>query len=91
MGFDADVSHSNIQDVGVSLGTSLLTRNVFRGAEILEVGIKGTVGSSRDVKKKFIFNLFELGANIGLRVPRMVAPQWIKNLLFDAKLKPILF
>lgn len=87
LGFDADVSHSNIQDVGVSLGTSLLTRNVFRGAEILEVGIKGTVGSSRDVaeEKSSFFNLFELGANIGLRVPRMVAPQWIKNLLFDAK------
>lgn len=87
LGFDADVSHSNIQDIGVSLGTSLLTRNIFRGAEILELGIKGTVGSSRDVaeEKSTFFNLFELGATIGLRIPRMVAPRWMKTVLFEAK------
>ena len=87
LGFDADVSHSNIQDVGVSLGTSLLTRNVFRGAEILEVGIKGTVGSSRDVaeEKSSFFNLFELGANVGLRVPKMLAPLWMQRLFVDSK------
>ena len=90
LGFDLDVSHSNIQDVGISLGTSVITRNVFRGAEILEFGIKGTVGSSRDVaeEKSSFFNLFEVGANIGLRIPRLLAPQWVKrNFLKNKEVK----
>lgn len=87
LGFDLDVSHSNIQDVGISLGTSVITRNVFRGAEILEFGVKGTIGSSRDVaeEKNTFFNLFEVGTNIGLRIPRLLAPQWIKRNFFKNK------
>ena len=84
VGADFDVSHSNIQDIGISLGTSLISRNVFRGGEILEVGVKGTLGASRDVaeEKNSFFNLFEIGGNIRLRVPRVVAPKWIENLFF---------
>ena len=87
LGFDLDVSHSNIQDVGISLGSSVITRNVFSGAEILEFGVKGTVGSSRDVaeEKSTFFNLFEVGANIGLRIPRLLAPQWIKRNFLRSK------
>ena len=87
VGADFDVSHSNIQDIGISLGTSLISRNVFRGGEILEVGVKGTLGASRDVaeQKNSFFNLFEIGGNIRLRVPRVVAPKWIENLFFPNK------
>ena len=87
VGADFDVSHSNIQDIGISLGTSLISRNVFRGGEILEVGVKGTLGASRDVaeEKNSFFNLFEIGGNIRLRVPRVVAPKWIENLFFPNK------
>ena len=52
LGFDFDVSHSNIQDIGITLGSSVISRNVFRGAEILEVGVKGTVGASSDVAEQ---------------------------------------
>ena len=87
VGADFDVSHSNIQDIGISLGTSLISRNVFRGGEILEIGVKGTLGASRDVaeEKNSFFNLFEIGGNIRLRVPRVVAPKWIENLFFPNK------
>ena len=79
LGFNADVSHSNIQDIGITLGSSLLSRNVFRGAEILELGIKGTIGSSRDVaeEKDAFFNLFEVGGTLNLRLPRFWAPRMI--------------
>ena len=90
LGFDFDVSHSNIQDIGVTLGTSVISRNVFRGAEILEFGIKGTVGSSRDVaeQKNTFFNLFEIGGNVNLRIPRLLAPRVIEKLFFnDTKVK----
>ena len=87
VGTDFDVSHSNIQDVGISLGTSLISRNIFRGGEILEVGVKGTIGASSDVaeEKNSFFNLFEVGGNIRLRVPRVLAPTWFENLFFTNK------
>ena len=37
---------------GLPWGSSVISRNVFRGAEILEVGVKGTVGASSDVQNK---------------------------------------
>ena len=85
LGFDFDVSHSNIQDIGVTLGTSVISRNVFRGAEILEFGIKGTIGSSRDVaeEKNTFFNLFEIGGNVNLRIPRLLAPRVVEKLFFN--------
>ena len=85
LGFDFDLSHSNIQDIGVSIGSSIINRNVFRGAEILEFGVKGSVGSSRDVaeEKSSFFNLFEVGLDLGLRVPRPIAPKFLKKMYFD--------
>jgi len=85
LGFDFDVSHSNIQDIGITLGSSVISRNVFRGAEILEVGVKGTVGASSDVaeQKNTFFNLFELGGNIQIRFPRVLAPESLRRTFFD--------
>ena len=85
LGFDFDLSHSNIQDIGVSVGSSIISRNIFRGAEILEFGVKGAVGSSRDVaeEKSSFFNLFEVGLDLGLRVPRPIAPRFLKRIYFD--------
>ena len=79
-----DVSHSNIQDIGITLGSSVISRNIFRGAEILEVGVKGTVGASSDVaeQKNTFFNLFELGGNIQIRFPRVLAPEKIRTTFF---------
>ncbi len=85
LGFDFDLSHSNIQDIGVSVGSSIISRNIFRGAEILEFGVKGSIGSSRDVaeEKSSFFNLFEVGVDLGLRVPRPIAPRFLKRAYFD--------
>lgn len=76
MGFNFDLSHSNIQDFGFSIGSSLGIRNIFRGAEILEIGVKNTFGSSSDIATidQQLFNLYELGADIKLRFPRILFP-----------------
>jgi len=76
MEFDADLSHSNIQDFGFSLGTSFGIRNIFRGAETLEIGVKNTLGSSSDIASidRQFFNLYELGSDIKLRFPRILLP-----------------
>ena len=83
LGFDFDVQHSNIQDIGINLGSSLLTRNVFRGAEILEFGINSNIGSSRDVavQKSSFFNLFEIGGDLRLRVPSLLIFSRFKDLI----------
>ena len=76
MGFDLDLSHSNIQDFGFSIGSSFGIRNIFRGAEVLEIGVKNTFGSSSDIASidQQLFNLYELGADIKLRFPRILFP-----------------
>ena len=83
MGFDLDFSHSNIQDFGFSLGSSFEIRNIFRGAEVLEVSIKNTLGSSSDIAslESQLFNLFELGADTQLKFPRIIFPVNLEELI----------
>lgn len=76
LGFDIDITHSNIQDYGFSFSTSLISRNVFRGAETLEIAARGTLGASRDVadSEDQFFNISEIGADIRLNFPRFFFP-----------------
>ena len=76
VGFDLDFSHSNIQDFGFSLGSSFRIRNVFRGAEVLEVSLKNTLGSSSDMSclESQLCNLYELGDETTRQVPRIMFP-----------------
>ena len=81
LGFDLDLSHSNIQDFGIGLGGGLGIRNVFKGAELLELNIKNTLGASRDIAQSGdqFFNLYELGADLKLSIPRLLLPWMQKN------------
>lgn len=74
LGFNVDVSHSNIQDFGVAFGTTLSIRNIFRGTETLEVSLRGSLGSSKDVSNSSsnFFNVTELGADVRLNIPRIL-------------------
>ena len=83
MRFDFDLSHSNIQDVGISLGSSFAIRNIFSGAEILEVSLKNTLGASNDISQvnNNFFNLYELGGDINLRIPRVLFPLKTQKLI----------
>ena len=90
LGFDLDFSHSNIQDFGIGLGGGLGIRNVFRGAESLEFNIKNTLGASRDIAQKGdqFFNLFELGADLKLSLPRLVFP-FFENAWTTPEMNPV--
>ena len=83
LGFDLDLSHSNIQDFGIGVGGGLGIRNVFQGAELLEINIKNTLGASRDIANtgNQFFNIFELGADIKLSVSKLLFPKFKKDLL----------
>ncbi|MEN3322868.1 BamA/TamA family outer membrane protein [Mariniflexile soesokkakense] len=76
LGFSADVSQSNIQTVGFSLNPSLMIRNVFRGAETLELSAIGAIGASKDknnINDPF-FDINEIGADLKLTIPRFFFP-----------------
>jgi len=75
LGFDFDLSQSNIQDFGVGFGGSLLIRSVFKGAENFEISGRGSIGSSSDAAQgganNRLFNISEIGADIKLTFPRI--------------------
>tara|TARA_B110000263_G_scaffold196137_1_gene174636 strand:- start:251 stop:2794 length:2544 start_codon:yes stop_codon:yes gene_type:complete len=83
LGFDLDLSHSNIEDFGISLGTSVITRNIFKGTEILELSVKGSLGSSRNAanSNSDFFNLFEIGTDLRLKIPRILFPININSII----------
>jgi outer membrane protein assembly factor BamA len=72
----ADFTHSNIQDFGVQGSLGLSIRNIFKGAEILEISTRGNIGSSRDlaIQDKSFFNILEYGADVKLTFPRIFFP-----------------
>ena len=75
LGFDVDISQSNIQSVGFSFNTSLLIRNIFRGAETLEISALGAIGASKDGSNSDqFFDINELGVNTKLTIPRFFFP-----------------
>lgn len=71
-----DVTHSNIQDFGIEGNLNFSFRNIFRGAEILQLGLRGNIGSSREMANPndVFFNISEYGADLKLMVPRILFP-----------------
>ena len=76
VGFDFDVTQSNIQTIGFSFSTSLLARNIFKGAETLEMSAIGSIGASKDASDSNdqFFDITEIGANLKLTIPRLFFP-----------------
>jgi len=76
LGLDLNVSQSNIQSVGFSFSTSLRIRNIFRGAETLEISGIGAIGASKDGSKDGdpFFNINEFGGDVKLIIPRFFFP-----------------
>ena len=76
LGFSAEVSQSNIQTIGFSFNPSLLMRNVFRGAETLELSAIGSIGASEDAgnSRDQFFDINEIGVDLKLTIPRLFSP-----------------
>jgi len=75
-GTTLDVTHSNIQDFGIGLSISETIRNVFNGAETLEVAARGNIGASQDLANpnNNFFNVSEYGLDVKLNIPRILMP-----------------
>ncbi|MDN3492960.1 BamA/TamA family outer membrane protein [Winogradskyella sp. APC 3343] len=76
LSFDPEVYTSNIQTIGFSFSTGLKIRNIFRGAETLELSGIAAIGASEspsDPDAAF-FDINEFGGNIRLTIPRLFSP-----------------
>jgi outer membrane protein assembly factor BamA len=75
-GYDFDFTHSTIQDIGITASTAVSIRNIFRGAETLEISARGNIGSSKEVAKinNSFFNVSEYGFDIKLHLPSVFFP-----------------
>ncbi len=76
LGADFDAYTSTIQQFGISFSGNMIFRNVFRGAEILEISGRGSVGSSKDAadNSSGFFNISEIGGDVKLTFPRIIFP-----------------
>ncbi|WP_044402482.1 BamA/TamA family outer membrane protein [Lacinutrix sp. Hel_I_90] len=76
LGFSAEASQSNIQRIGFALNPSLLMRNVFKGAETLELSGITSIGASKDGAndRDQFFDINEIGADLKLTIPRLFSP-----------------
>ncbi|WP_422859194.1 BamA/TamA family outer membrane protein [Flagellimonas sp. S174] len=75
LNLDFDVTHSNIQQLGTALSASVITRNVFGGAETLNISARGAIGLLSEVAA-FTGETFtsEIGGDINITFPRIWFP-----------------
>lgn len=78
-----DVTYSNIINFGISGSMSFTWRNLFKGAETLELSTRGNIGSSKDFANPndTFFNISEFGADAKLSFPRIFFPIKTSNLI----------
>jgi len=75
IGFNTELTHSNIRQLGVSGKLSFLNRNIFKGSEILKFSIQGSFLDSRDAAdNESLLNAWEIGGDISLELPRFLLP-----------------
>lgn len=76
VGWDAEFTTSSINLFGILGKFSFLNRNVFKGAEILELSFQGSflnTDFNADDNDTFL-NAYELGAGASLKIPRILFP-----------------
>ena len=73
LGFDTEIYTSSVKPLGLLGKFSWLNRNIFRGAEILEMSFQGSfLNTSKDDSK--FFNAWEIGISSSLKIPRILFP-----------------
>ena len=83
LGTDAEITHSNVKPFGLTSKVSFTNRNIFKGAENLELSFQGSfLNSAKDASTNSnFFDAYEYGANLSLYVPRILFPFNIKEII----------
>jgi len=88
LGFNTELNHSNIRQLGVSGKLSFSNRNIFKGAEILKFSIQGSFLDSKDAaSNNSLLNAWEIGSDVSLILPRFLLP-FKTNKLVPKKMSP---
>jgi outer membrane translocation and assembly module TamA len=74
-GFEAEVTHSNIRNIGTSGKYSIVNRNALRGAELLKLSVLGSWFNANNGPG------WEVGGDVSLEIPRLIAPFGISKLV----------
>ncbi|MDP5107302.1 MAG: outer membrane protein assembly factor [Polaribacter sp.] len=74
VGLETELTHSNIRNIGTSAKFSITNRNTFKGAELLKMSLLGSWFNSNNGPG------YELGADVSLEIPRLVAPFGLNKL-----------
>lgn len=70
----SELKRSEIEQIGISLGTSFSARNVFRGAEILELNLQTTFASQPSIGDSRFFNTSEISGDLRFILPSILLP-----------------
>jgi len=75
LGFETELTHSNIRNIGSSAKFSLTNRNALRGAELFKVSFLGSYFDASNGPG------WEIGADASLEIPRFLAPFGLSKLV----------
>ncbi|OSY86874.1 membrane protein [Tenacibaculum holothuriorum] len=75
LGFETELSRSNIRNFDVSAKFSLTNRNAFKGAELFKISASGSYFNSNNGPG------WEIGTDMSLEIPRFVAPFGLSKLV----------
>lgn len=76
LGFNTELTHSNVKQLGITGKISFLNRNIFKGAEIFKLSVLGSFLDSKDAADDNgkLLNAWEIGADASLEFPRFITP-----------------
>ena len=75
LGFETELTHSNIRNIGTSAKFSITDRNAFKGAELLKMSLLGSWFNSNNGPG------WEFGGDVSVEIPRFVAPFGLSKLV----------
>lgn len=75
LGFETELTHSNIRNIGSSAKFSLTNRNALRGSELFKISFLGSYFNAINGPG------FEIGADASLEIPRLLVPFGLSKLV----------
>ncbi len=77
IGLNSEIIHSNIKQVGLSGGFNFINRNLFRGAEIFQLSLQGSIfdtATKVSGEETNAFEAYEFGIDASLEFPKLIFP-----------------
>ncbi|WP_010134548.1 translocation and assembly module lipoprotein TamL [Ochrovirga pacifica] len=83
IGINTEIIHSNIRQIGLSGGFNFINRNTFKGAEIFQLALQGSIfdtATNLGGTENSTFEAYEVGIDASLQFPKFIFP-FLGNLI----------